>query len=275
MRTSTLVILTATSVLAVTPVIAQTAFSNTDVAENRNEDLQEDIEDDFERDLDRFGNEGRELGFDGSVSLRGTASSGNTDTVDLGFGANLGYFDGINGYGLQLNYTHSEDDGSVTEESLFYDLEYNRTFSPRFYGFAKVQGSVDEFSAYETDTFVGFGVGYRIYNTPDLQWSVQAGPGYRVADINSPLSSDINEAALSISSNYLNRLNETTFVTNDTDIVTSESDTVVLNELGLNVAMTNTLALRTSLATEYHTDPQPGFDDTDNTFGVSLVYTFN
>ncbi len=39
--------------------------------------------------------------------------------------------------------------------------------------------------------------------------------------------------------------------------------------------MTDQLALRTSLLTEYRTDPLPGFKDTDNTLGVSVVYTFN
>jgi putative salt-induced outer membrane protein len=39
--------------------------------------------------------------------------------------------------------------------------------------------------------------------------------------------------------------------------------------------MTDALALRTSVLTEYHTDPEPGFKSTDNTFGVSVVYSFN
>ena len=47
------------------------------------------------------------------------------------------------------------------------------------------------------------------------------------------------------------------------------------NELGLNVSMTETLALRTSILTEYRSNPQPGFVSTDNTLGVSVVYTFN
>ena len=60
-----------------------------------------------------------------------------------------------------------------------------------------------------------------------------------------------------------------------TDIIGSDSDTVVYNGLGVNVAMTDTLALRTSLVTEYRTDPAAGRVDTDNNFGVSLVYNFN
>ncbi len=64
-------------------------------------------------------------------------------------------------------------------------------------------------------------------------------------------------------------------MTNDTDVITSSSDTVVYNDLALSVSMTDSLALRTSVLTEYHSDPEPGFKDTDNTFGISLVYSFN
>ncbi|KAA9006054.1 DUF481 domain-containing protein [Histidinibacterium aquaticum] len=251
-----------------------TVFTGTDQVEDANEALAEDIEEDFERDR-LVGNEGRELGFSGSLALRGSASTGNSDSVDIGLGANYGYFDGTNGYELQLNYRYGEEDGTRTEESLLYDLEYTRDFNPRLYGFAKVQGSIDEFSSYETDTFIGAGLGYRIYNTPDIQWSVQAGPGYRVAELTDIDESDFEEGALSVASNYSNRISPDIVLTNDTDIIASESDTVVYNDFGVNFSVADSLALRTSVATEYHTDPVPGREDTDNTYGVSLIYDFN
>lgn len=268
-------LLTMAGLIAAGPAFAQTAFDNTNMAEDRNEALTDSIEDDFERDTDRFGNRGRKLGFDGSVALRGTATSGNSDDAFIGIGSNLGYYDGTNGYGLQLNYTYAEDEGDTTEDSLFYDLEYTRDFTQRAYGFAKVQGTVDEFSAYESDTFVGVGAGYWIYDQPDLAWAIQGGPGYRVADLDSALDADFEEGALSVSSIFSYQISPTTFLTNDTDVIASDSDTVVYNEIGLNVAMSDRLALRTSIGTEYHSEPRDGFDDTDNTFGVSLVVGLN
>lgn len=252
-----------------------TVFDDTDVAETRNESLQEAIEEDFERDAVVFGNEARELGFNGSFALRASASSGNTDTVDAGIGANFNWYDGVNGVGVQLNYSYSEDGGTVTEESLVYDFEYNRDFRRDLFGFAKIQGSFDEFSSYETDTFVGFGVGYRVFDTPTTQWSVQAGPGYRFAELDDASFDDLDEGAFSVSSDYYQLIAEGVALTNDTDVIWSESDTVVFNDLGVNVALNSALALRTSLVTEYHSDPLPGREDTDNTYGVSLVYSFD
>lgn len=254
---------------------AQSVFTGTDVAADRNEDLREAIEDDADRDTDRFGNEGRPQGFNGSFALRGIANSGNTDSKDIGIGSDMNYVWGPNGVELQLSYTYGEDAGVKNEESLFYGLEYTRDFNPTLFGFAKVQGSVDQFSSFESDTFVSFGAGYRIFNDEDRQWSVQAGPGYRFADLSAVASADISEAAFGLSSDYSHDLTDNLYLTNDTDVITSSSDTVVFNDLALSVNMTDSLALRTSVLTEYHTDPQPGFSSTDNTFGVSLVYSFN
>ena len=259
------------------PAFAQDLIGRDTIAGDRNEDLIEAIEDDAERDLDRFGNEGRPEGFTGSVALRAIALTGNSESTDIGIGSDMNYVWGPNGIELQLNYAYSDDDTSDADESLFYGLEYTRDFTPVTFGFAKIQGSADGATdaEYETDTFVSFGAGYRIHNDADRQWSVQAGPGYRFASLNDIGSADISEGAFGISSDYAQKLNDTVFLTNDTDVIWSESDTAVFNDLAINVSMTKSLALRTSVLTEYHSDVTGPTKHTDNTFGVSLVYSFN
>lgn len=243
------------------------------------EALEDQIETDFERAVPTFGTEGRALGFTGSVSARATATTGNDDTVDIGLGARLGFFDGLNGHRVTLSYAYQESDGSRDRDRLFAAYDYTREFAQNFYAFGKVQlaynGVLDlDEGGFEDEAFVGFGVGYRVFNTPDMQWSIQAGPGYRVASLRGVVD-DIDEAAISVGSYYFQRINPTMFVTNDTDILFSDSDTSITNELGLNVSMTNQLALRTSVLTQYNSDPGGDAENTDNTFGLSLVYSFN
>ncbi|SFR36446.1 putative salt-induced outer membrane protein [Yoonia tamlensis] len=274
--TKNVFIVAAIAATVATSVSAQELIGRDTIAGDRNEDLLQAIEDDAERELDRFGNEGRPQGFTGSVALRGIIQSGNTNTTNVGIGTDMNYVFGPNGIELQLNYAYSDDDDTAAEESLFYGLEYTRDFSPQLFGFAKVQGSADSATdaAFETDTFVSFGAGYRVFNDADRQWSVQGGPGYRYATLTDITAGDVSEGAFGVSSDYAQKLSEGLFVTNDTDVIWSESDTVVFNDLALNVAMTETLALRTSILTEYHTEPGTA-ENTDNTFGVSLVYSFN
>lgn len=273
MRKTNLTLAGTLLVLAAGSVSAQEIFDTAGDAQDRNTALNEAIADDFERSTTQFGNEGRKLGFDGSVAMQANATSGNSDTASVGIGANFGYYDGTNGYDFQLSYQYSEDEGETSEDSLLYDFEYTRDFGAATYGFAKLTGTVDSFPLETSDTFLGFGLGYRVIDTASTQWSLQAGPGYRVADLGGV--GDLDEGALSVSSNYYQQISDTLALTNDTDIIASEGDTVLYNDLGVNVSMTDTLALRTSVVTEYHTDPAAGLDDTDNTFGVSLVYSFD
>jgi putative salt-induced outer membrane protein len=244
--------------------VAQTStFENRNAAGDAVENLQENIADDYERDVNAFGNAGRKLGFDGSVALRSTAQSGNSDSFDVGLGANLGWYDGTNGFEFNVVYDYGENNGVKDTESLLYGLEYTRDFGDRWYAYAQVQGSQDDFASYRRDTFAGFGVGYKVVENANTSWYVSAGPGYRWAELSNGM--EIEEEAASIGSNFSTKITETVYLTNDTDFIFSESDNVIYNDFGVNVAVSRNLAMRTSIATEYHTDPLPGDKNTDNT----------
>ena len=286
---------------------AGTGFGSDNVVSDAVEDIREDVEDDFDRDIDRFGNEGRELGFQGSVALRATATSGNSESSDLGIAAGLDYFDGLNGTDLSFAYTYSDDgdDGDDPEENLYLSTSYTRELGRDIFGYARGvaiydnnqldTGDDDDDTAdsdFRSDIFVGVGLGYRIANSDRLQWSVQAGPGYRWYE---PFGDDdpttpgdeterVDQVAGSVTSNLLYQFTPTVFVTNDTDVISSEETTSVLNDLALNVALNESLSLRTSLLTEYQSDPGESLnEDTglfeeaenyDNTLGVAVVYSF-
>ena len=265
-------------------------FDATDVVEDTIEDIEEDIQDDFDRDLDPFGNEGRELGFQGSFALRATATSGNSDTSTVGIGTRLGYFDGLNGNELNLAYTRSDDgnSGDDVEENLFFGYDYTRELGRDIYGFAQgvaiydqtetdPNGEDEDDAAFRSDVFAGAGLGYRISNTDRFQWSVQAGAGYRWYE---PYGGGrFEETALTTSSNVLYQVSPTVTITDDATVIASENNTSVTNDLALAVALNESLSLRTSLLTEFNSEPGTNTDfsereEVDNTLGVAVVYSF-
>jgi len=272
-------ILAAISGFIATGAIAQTsAFANEDAAVNAVEDLEELIADEAERDIGRFGNEGREVGTYGSVSLRGTSTSNDGDTEsNLGIGLRYGTFDGVNGIDVSASFVYGTENGEETSNSLLAGIDYRRDFGPSLFAYAKADASLDKLSTtvgeYSQDIFFGAGLGYRIVSNSESQWSVQAGPGYRFAEVVG--GDNVEEAAASVSSNYFRSLTDNTYVTNDTDLIYSEFATTVTNELALNVAVTDAMILRTSYVTNYNDQTDDTCKDADNTFGVSLVYNFN
>lgn len=265
---------TALALVALTaaPSFAQTFDSSTsDAVDN----VQESVQNDFDkvREARSYGGTGHATnGWTGSVSASANMTSGNTDTSDLNVGARFGYSDGVNGHDVNLSYTRSEEDGAVSADSLSAAYEYSRNIGANTYGYGQLSTDYDTEGTYKLDTFVGVGIGYRAINTATTSWNLQAGPGWRFLEEN---DTDVktDEAALSVGSSFYHELGNGLTLVNDTDILYSDIDTAVSNELGLNVALNGPLALRTSLLTEYHTDPAAGDKSVDNTLGLSLVYT--
>ncbi|ARO15371.1 Salt-stress induced outer membrane protein [Ketogulonicigenium robustum] len=274
MQTRNIFVVAAVAALTAASAQAQTsAFVNQDTISDTIDDLRDDVADDLKRDVDAFGNEGRPLGFTGSLAARANIASGNSDTKDVGLGANFGYFDGLNGHEFALSYAYSEDSDAAETNRLMLGYDYTRELNSSVYAYGKISYIDDKFGSYTKDTFAGVGLGYRVFNDPAMQWSIAAGPGFRWAEDDNGDSYD--EFAASISSDYLYRINATTLFTNDTDVIWSDTDTYVSNDMAISVAMTDTLSLRGSILTQYHTDPLEGKKSTDNTYGLAIVYSIH
>lgn len=278
MTNNTFIIAVISAFVATAGAAQTTAFSNADASVDSVEDLEEAIEEDRDRDIGRFGNEGRELGAYGSVALRGTSvKDDDGTTTDIGLGLRYGTYDGVNGIDVTATLAYGETDGVKTEDTLLAGIDYRRDLTSTVFAYGKIEAGFDNMADtagdFTQDVFVGAGLGYRIYNSADMQWSVQAGPGYRMAkrvDM-----ANVSEAAASVSSNIFKGLTDTTYITNDTDVIYSETATTLVNELALNVAMTDTLSLRTGYTTSYNSETDADLSEGVNTLGVSVIYNFN
>ncbi|WBU61355.1 DUF481 domain-containing protein [Paracoccus albus] len=289
------------------PAFAQTeAATGADVTgvtqvNDRIDDIQEAVEDDFARsnDADRFGPQDRRQGLFGGVSLTYAGSTGNDESQDFALAGRMSYNQGPFAQSVGLGMEFGEDsDGDKDQEEVYaiYDAQYY--FNDRFYAFAlgriNQDGMVDEeldnladgmLTAEEIDelegrkkrdAFLGFGPGYRIINTNDTTWRVQAGVGVRYTQSVDYSESDNlaseTETGYIASSRFYHRFNDTIFVTNDTDYITSDSaGDEITNEFGVNFKMSDQLATRVSYSTEYQENREIR---TDNVLGVSLVYGF-
>lgn len=262
------------SMVAGAAAAQNTAFTNETRAADAVKAVETSITDAAKRDTFVFGNSGRKMGWTGSVSARATASTGNSESANVGLGSRLNYFDGVNGHRITTAYSYAKTGDTVTKDELLFGYDYTREFGSNLYGFGKLTAAYDQFDSYKVDSFLGFGLGYRVINNDRVQWSVQGGPGYRYAE-NADGTVAIREGAAAVSSYYSNQLTDAVALYNDTDVLWSKENYAVTNELGMSVSMTDALALRTSLTTQYNDKPATGKKHTDNTLGVSVVYSFN
>lgn len=261
--------------LGTTVGMAQTTITGIDSVDDRIDDIDRAVQIDLDRANDpfRYGSPEYRDGISGSASLGYSGKTGATDSSEFTLGARFRIANGrlVQTMGVVMDYAES---GSIkTKEDVFAIYDANYYFTDSFYGFVlgriKSDGIADTADDVRTDGFVGFGPGYRVINTPDLSWRVQAGIG--VSYLEDGLGNSETETGYIASSRLFWRLSDTLFATNDTDILESDSATRVNNDLGFNVKMSEMFATRISYLSEYNDSRAV---KTENKLGVSLVYSF-
>ena len=273
-KTAGLAALSLAAMIAATSASAQTSVLGIDDLDDQIDDIQRDVERDMEEatDEERFSPLGVAQGIRGSAALTASGTTGNNDTADLSFAGRLtigqGEWSHLVGFAGELG----EDDGDRTEADFFAIYEATRALSPEFYLFGTGRYQYDRFGPNRNDLFIGGGPGYRILNTPDIAWRVQAGPGVRY--VNTLDGDEETELAGLASSRFFYGLSDRVSVTNDTDVLFSDEATDIINDLGVNFRVSNNLSTRISYLTDYTSEDVPGTENTDNTLGLSLVVGF-
>ena len=269
------------------PVFAQDDLVGISGLDDRIDDIERDVSDDMARSEDaaRFGNPEYRQGFSGSASLGYSGKTGNNESQDLSIGLRLrdarGAF--VQTLGAALDY--SESGNTSTKKDVFAIYDANYYFTDRFYGFVMARmesdGLADELTAddlaagittadkVKRDGFLGFGPGYRVVNTPDRTWRVQAGIGISYLQYGD--DSSVTEEAGILSSRFFYKINDNVFLTNDTDVLNSDAALRANNDFGVNFKITDAMSTRISYLTEYNDSRAIR---TDNKLGVAVVFGF-
>jgi putative salt-induced outer membrane protein len=267
-------------VLATSGAFAQELLGTTALNDTL-DDIDRDVAKDMARskDASRFGNPELRPGLSGSASLAYSGESGNSDNQDLTIGTRLRYASGPIVQTLGFAVDFQEAAGNATSEDVFMVYDANYYINDNFYVFALARIQTDGLAGelvdgvlntnYKKDAFLGFGPGYRVVNTDQMTWRVQAGIGKSYT--NDYLDNSESELGGIVSSRFFYSVNENFFVTNDTDILNTDSALRINNELGLNFKMTDAFSTRVSYLSEYNDSRAI---KTDNKLGVSLVYGF-
>ncbi len=278
------------AVLAMTAALPAFAQSGSVTGVRQLDDRIDDIDRDARRDLNRandasrFSQNGVAQGFNGSAALTATGTSGNTDEGDLSIAGRLTFGQGDISHLFGFAAEYSEANGDKDEEKFFGTYEGSYYFNPKLYAYGTGRYSFDGLGPNRQDAFLGLGLGYRIVNTEQFAWRVQGGPGVRYIETNAVRDVDTDdiifdrqddtEVAALISSRFFYKLTDTVALTNDTDILGSDTDYTLENDFGVNFRVNDTFSTRISYRTDYVSDPLPGFKSTDNTVGISLIVGF-
>lgn len=225
-------------------------------------------------------------GWVGEGALSAGLSTGNTETTDFGLAIKADRDTGIWTFGGELAGDYSETDNTETRNRIFAALHLDRQLNDRLFGFGSVSHERDEFSGFESRTFVGGGLGYEIFQGDALKWSVRGGPGYKIDEVEAELDLTTVPATVltpatteeSVSfvgeSNWHYDFNDNVALSNETKVLYAQESTQFKNIIALTAQLNGSLSARVSFEARHDTNPPLGFEDTDTVSRVALVYGF-
>lgn len=221
-------------------------------------------------------------GWTGDASLSGSTTTGNTETTDVGLGLAVTKTDGIYRNKFDATYDLGSVSGADTKNRLFLGYQLDRDFNDRTYAFGNVNYFKDDFGAFETGYYAGAGLGYKVLVTEPTLWNVEAGLGYRsqetqaIGTFGTPgflASVEEGEIAARFGSEFDYAFNDAVSFYNDSEILTSSSDTYLWNDAGITAQLAGNLSARFGVRVDHHTDVPVGRENTDTITRGAIVYT--
>jgi len=221
-------------------------------------------------------------GWSGEASLTGAKTTGNTETTDLGLGLKLKKEAGPWRHKFDALADYGKADGLKNKQRFALGYQIDRDINDRTYVYGNADYFNDDFGAFQTGYFIGTGLGYKAILPEPVSWNLEGGLGYRsqetqdpVAPALLPLSVTENELAVRAFSDFDWVLNDNVSAYNDTEIIYSESDTYIWNEVGLTATLAGNLAARASFRIDNHSNVPVGTKKTDTITRFGIVYTMN
>ena len=144
-------------------------------------------------------------------------------------------------------------------------------FTERAYWFGAGRYEDDRFSAYDFQATAATGLGYKFIDTERTKFWIQGGPGYRYAEFNQTGESE-DGVIFRGDLGWDHQLTETTKIVERFLVETGSENTYFQNDLGLEVSMSDRLALRVGYQYRHNTDVPPGVEKTDTLTTLGLIY---
>jgi putative salt-induced outer membrane protein len=209
----------------------------------------------------------------GKGELGGVLARGNTETETLNAKIDMvkdtEQWSHLVGFSILRNTT--DDVTSANRWELRGESDYKLT--ERSYIFGALRYEEDEFTDYEYQGTASVGYGYKFIDSDRTKLDGKIGVGYRQSELR-PAGDKEDDAILRGAVDFSHQLTGTTRVYDKFLVEAGSDNTFLQNILGLEVQMTDKLALGLSYEVRHNTDVLPGTEKTDQILTANLVFGF-
>lgn len=203
-----------------------------------------------------------------------TLTRGNSDT--LLFNANLWsqkkWERNELSFGVDASY--GENNSIKNTESLHGFGQYNRLFTDRCYGYARLDGLHDSIADVEYRVTLSAGGGYYFIKNDTTRLSAEAGPGI-VFEKQGGRSHEY--LVLRVAERFEHKLNDRARIWQSAEYlpqVDNFNNYILNGEIGVEAGLTSKLSLRSYLQDTYDNEPAPGRKQNDLKLVAGIAYKF-
>lgn len=204
-------------------------------------------------------------------------ASGNTDTTSINLKLSMTKEIDLWKHSLDMSYLHGTSEGVTDANRFVGGWQSNYNFAPRTFAFGALRYEHDEFSGFTYQASASGGLGYKFFDTDTVKFSGQAGVGYR--RIEDSASSDTSNGVIFVGGlDYEYKVTATTKLVDKFHLEAGSDNTLLENFAGVEVKMSEKLALSAGYDVRQNTDPCLSSvcdkKKTDTITTLNLVYAF-
>ena len=212
--------------------------------------------------------------WDASAAIGLTLTKGNSDTLTVNGNVQASRKWDKNELNLGADVTYGQNSGVQNANNYGGYAQYNRLFTERLFGFARVQGLSDDEANLDYRITLSAGAGYYLLKSTNTSLRVEAGPG---VVFEKQAGVDDNYMTLRFAERWDQKLNDRVKVWQSVEYLPDVQDWgryVVNFEIGLETAIIKHLSQRTYFQDTYNSQPAPGRKENDMKLVAALAYKF-
>ena len=219
----------------------------------------------------------------GSVLVNGSLARGNTHSEDLGIAADATlrrddeYHDDRFSLAAAYNFGKTRNAGvdTTSADNWFAQVKYDKFFNDKWYGYALLRYDHDRLAFLNYRLAPGVGVGYQWVESPDFNFSTEAGVSYVYEDYSNDGTDD--RVALRLAYHVDKKLNEHVSLFHNLEWLPAFEDPGDYNlnaDAGVRAKMTDKLFSELKVQYQRDSTPAPGADKNDIRFLLGVGYQF-
>lgn len=209
-----------------------------------------------------------------SAALGATLTGGNSDTVLITGNVNAAKKWTQNELLLGASAAYGEVESKKNADNLAGFAQYNRLFTERFFGYARLEGLHDAIADVDYRFTLGPGAGYYFIKNKTTSLSAEAGPSFVYEKVG---GTEHGYFAARIAEKFEHQINDRARIWQSLEFLpqVDNVDNFIVNaEVGVESKLTTDLSLRVFVQDTYDNEPAPGRKENDVKLVSAIAYSF-